>query len=90
MHGKWLELADEHGVVFVDGKVEFKRADGRVFLPGSFPAWVVRGTGKRRAQAYMLNLLQFDGGAIILTDRAGRRTRLPVNLRKASSADGQE
>lgn len=70
MHGKWLELGDDHAVVFAEQPVVFIRADGTERLLGTFPAWVVRGKGKRPALAVMTNIAQFRGGSV----RIGRRT----------------
>jgi hypothetical protein len=66
MHGKWLELGSDHGVIWVDGgqSPDFIRADGRVLKMGSFPGWVVRGKGKHPAIAMMFSISQFIGGYI--------------------------
>ena len=66
MHGKWLELGDDHAVAVVTREASFVRPDGRKLLLGQFPAWVIRGKGKRPALAAMFNISQFRGGEIIV------------------------
>jgi len=64
LHGKWLELGDEHAVVFADDKCTFTKADGTIRLMGFFPAWIVIGKGKRPALALKTSITQFRGGSI--------------------------
>lgn len=72
MHGKWLELGDDHAVVFIQPgeKCRFVRADGIEKSVGGFPAWIVRGTSKSPAIAMMTNIAQFRGGYLKLGRRA--------------------
>jgi hypothetical protein len=63
MHGKWLDLGDDHAVVWVDEgqAARFIRSDGSVLRLGDFPAWVCRSSsGRRRALAAMFNIGQFS------------------------------
>lgn len=69
MHGKWLDLGEDHAVVIVEGKCRFVTKSGEVKPIGSFPAWVVRGSGKPAALALMTNISQFRGGYIRLGDK---------------------
>lgn len=62
MHGKWLDLGPDHAVAWIEGAATFVRPDGKELRPGQFPAWVVRGAGKRPAMAMMFNAGQFRGG----------------------------
>lgn len=70
MHGKWLDLGEDHAVVYADESCRFVRAAGAERTVGSFPSWVVRGRGKRPALAIMTNIAQFRGGSV----RIGRRS----------------
>jgi len=70
MHGKWLELGEDHAVVFADAPCRFVKADGTEKTVGSFPAWIIRGKGKHPALGIMTNIAQFRGGSI----RIGRRS----------------
>lgn len=75
MHGKWLDLGDDHAVVISIGSPTFKRADGKVLRAGEFPAWIVRGkkNGPSSAipMAMMFNAVQFAGGAVSFTATSG-------------------
>lgn len=64
MHGKWLELADHHAVAWIEGNAEFVRPDGKVLLPGQFPAWSVRSTKRGGPFALMFDRTQFLGGEL--------------------------
>jgi len=70
LHGKWLDLGEDHAVVFADERCVFVKADGTQKVIGSFPAWVVRGKGRRPTLAIMTNIAQFRGGSV----RIGRRS----------------
>ena len=80
MSGKWLDLGPDHMVAVISegGRAEFVRSDGTVKAEGSFPAWVVRGTGKHPARALLFNAGQFVGGVVRIFDRRGERTELPI------------
>ena len=66
MHGKWLDLAPHHAVIFIapGRKAVFRRPDGQARTLGQFPAWTIRGTGKRPGIAAMFEWSQFEGGKI--------------------------
>ena len=66
MHGKWLDLGPDHAVAVFAGGASFQRPDGKVLTLGDFPAWVVRGKGKRPMIAAMFNVGQFRGGVVRL------------------------
>lgn len=66
MHGKWLGLGPDHAVAVIVKAAEFIRPDGRRLRLGQFPAWVVRGKGKRPAVAAMFNIAQFRGGKVVI------------------------
>lgn len=67
MHGKWLDLGEDHAVAVIQNSARFERPDGRRLLVGEFPAWVVSGkkVGRKPAPyAMMFNISQFRGGHI--------------------------
>jgi hypothetical protein len=66
MHGKWLDLGPTHAVIWIDGTARFHRADGKIMRLGDFPAWVIRGTGKKPVIAAMFSYTQFEGGKIAI------------------------
>lgn len=66
MHGKWLDLGPDHAVIWIERGAKFKRPDGKTLRLGDFPAWVVRGAGKKPVIAAMFSYSQFEGGAITL------------------------
>ena len=68
MHGKWLDLGREHGMVWYAKNVSFARPDGAVRRLGQFPAWVVQGTGRRAPAAAMFSVTQFRGGLVVVDD----------------------
>lgn len=76
MHGKWLELGDQHAVVYIAAgeSVRFIRGNGEVRLVGSFPAWSVRGKGAGAPSALMTSIGQFRGGRVEFL-RRGRVVR---------------
>ena len=74
MHGKWLDLGPDHGVIWIDrgATAHFIRPDGKALRMGLFPAWVVYGSGKNAAHAGMFNVGQFRGGQIIIRAKRSR------------------
>ncbi len=67
-HGKWLDIGDEHGVIWPDGKS---------LRLGQFPAWVIYGSGRNAPHAAMFSVSQFRGGRIEI--KSGRsRNEYPV------------
>lgn len=74
MHGKWLDLGGEHAVAWVPpgSRMTFTRRDGKTFVVGSFPAWVVRGNDKKGAgMALMFSISQFRGGKVKTISKSG-------------------
>lgn len=76
MHGKWLDLGDDHAVVWIgcSEMVRFVRHDGVALRLGEFPAWIVRGTGRRKALAAMFNIGQFKTVEIVAAARRHRQS----------------
>lgn len=64
LHGRWLDLGDDHAVVFAAAPCRFVKADGSERPLGSFPAWVVKGKGRHPALGIMTNIAQFRGGGV--------------------------
>ena len=79
MHGKWLDLGQDHAVAWIEGDAEFERPDGRRLKLGGFPGWIVRGTGRKPVLAIMFNIGQFIGGFIHLKGRDGVVRHYPVS-----------
>ena len=67
MHGKWLDLGPDHAVIWIEEKATFTRKDGKPLRLGDFPAWIVKGKGKRPAIAAMFSFTQFEGGSITVS-----------------------
>ena len=63
-HGKWLDLGQDHAVIWIDGAARFIRADGKVLLPGEFPAWVIKSSKRGGPLAMMFSATQFAGGRV--------------------------
>lgn len=82
MHGKWLDLGNDHAVVISIGSPTFKRADGKVLRAGEFPAWIVRGkkNGPSSAipMAIMFNVEQFAGGTVLFTTISGEKVEVSI------------
>lgn len=74
MHGKWLDLASHHGVLFLDEgeSAAFVTQGGIRKSLGDFPAWVVRGQGKKKALCAMFGVDQFRGGKIVVSSTSAR------------------
>lgn len=77
-HGKWLDLAQDHAVAWIDGHPTFEKPDGTVLLMGDFPAWVARSKRRNGACAIMFSAGQFSGGTLIIKDARGRKKRFPI------------
>lgn len=71
MHGKWLDLGEDHAVVVYKGPAQFIREDGAQRRNGDFPGWLVRGAGKSPLLALMFNWKQFAGGSVHFIDHLG-------------------
>ncbi len=70
MHGKWLDLGEDHAVIWIDGEATFVRPDGKRLRLGMFPSWPVFGRGPKAPHAVMTNIGQFRGGHVEI--RRGR------------------
>ena len=73
MHGKWLDLAEDHAVAWIENGAEFHTKSGKDLHIGDFPAWVVRSSVKGGPIAIMFSFGQFDGGKITIKPSAKRR-----------------